>query len=193
METFYTIQGEGAYAGAAAYFIRLGGCDVGCVWCDVKDSWDATKHPQVEISKLQDDVMKSGAPLCVVTGGEPAMYPLEELTAAIKAVGIRTHLETSGAYEVTGVWDWITFSPKKFKAPVGSIYAQADELKVIVYNKSDLLWAALHAEKVEQKCLLYLQPEWSKREQMQSLILDYIRLNPRWRISVQTHKYLGVD
>lgn len=193
METFYTVQGEGAYAGAPAYFIRVGGCDVGCVWCDVKDSWDAEKHPRIEIEKLVADVVSSGAAICVVTGGEPAMYDMTVLTKLLKKNNIRTHLETSGAYELSGDWDWITFSPKKFKGPVESIYTIASELKVIVFNKSDFEWAEQHAEKVTGNCILYLQPEWDKREQMQPLILDYIRKNTKWRISVQTHKYLGVD
>lgn len=193
MEQFYTVQGEGHFAGTPAYFIRLGGCDVGCVWCDVKDSWDANKHPLRDIESLAADVIQSGAPVCVVTGGEPAMYNLEKLTELIRNAGIRTHLETSGVYPVTGKWSWITFSPKKFKAPLPEIYKVADELKVIVYNKSDLAWATTHAEKVNDKCILFLQPEWEKRQEMQNTILDFIRVNTSWRISVQTHKYLGVD
>ena len=193
METFYTVQGEGAFAGAPAYFIRLGGCDVGCVWCDVKESWDAGKHPEIDKDKLVADVVASGAGICVVTGGEPAMYNLEYLTLGLKQNGIRTHVETSGAYELTGEWDWVTFSPKKFKAPVDSIYARASELKVVVFHKSDLQWAATHQERINSASVLYLQPEWEKREEMQPLILDFIRKNIQWRISVQTHKYLGVD
>ncbi|MFM9985300.1 MAG: 7-carboxy-7-deazaguanine synthase QueE [Flavobacteriales bacterium] len=193
METFYTVQGEGAFAGAPAYFIRLGGCDVGCVWCDVKESWDAGKHPQIDVDKLVADVVASGAGICVVTGGEPAMYNLVNLTLGLKKNGVRTHIETSGAYELTGEWDWVTFSPKKFKAPVHSIYANASELKVVVFHKSDLQWAATHQELINPTSLLYLQPEWEKREEMQPLILDFIRKNIQWRISVQTHKYLGVD
>lgn len=193
MERFYTVQGEGAFAGAPAYFIRLGGCDVGCVWCDVKDSWDASKHPSFPVETLVRDVVTSGAPICVVTGGEPAMYNLEALTAGLRQAGIRAHIETSGAHPLTGTWDWVTFSPKKFKAPVDSIYPQAHELKVVVYHKSDLEWASQHAARVSSDCMLYMQPEWSKKEDMQTLILDYIRVQTRWRISVQTHKYLGVD
>jgi 7-carboxy-7-deazaguanine synthase len=193
METFYTLQGEGAFAGAPAYFIRLAGCDVGCVWCDVKESWDAGKHRQMAVSTLVYQVIESGTGICVITGGEPAMYDLHMLTAQLRAAGIRTHIETSGAYELTGEWDWVTFSPKKFKGPVESIYARANELKVIVFHKSDIDWSQSHAEKVNSSCGLYLQPEWEKRELMQPLIIDFIRKNIRWRISVQTHKYLGVD
>ena len=193
MERFYTVQGEGAFAGAPAYFIRLGGCDVGCVWCDVKDSWDASVHPTFTVESLVQDVAASGAPICVVTGGEPAMYNLDALTAGLRKAGIRAHIETSGAHALTGTWDWVTFSPKKFKVPVDSIYPQAHELKVVVYHKSDLEWASQHASQVADDCMLYLQPEWSKKEDMQTLILDYIRVQTRWRISVQTHKYLGVD
>ncbi len=193
METFYTIQGEGAFAGAPAYFIRLAGCDVGCVWCDVKESWDAGKHRQIEVSTLVTEVEESGTGICVITGGEPAMYDLSLLTGKLRAAGIRTHVETSGAYELTGEWDWVTFSPKKFKGPVESIYSKANELKVIVFHKSDIEWSQSHGGKVNSDCGLYLQPEWEKRELMQPLIIDFIRKNIRWRISVQTHKYLGVD
>lgn len=193
MEQFYTVQGEGAFAGAPAYFIRLGGCDVGCVWCDVKDSWDASRHPQWSIESLVENVKNSGTGIVVITGGEPAMYDLTQLTNGLKSIGVRTHIETSGAYALTGHWDWVTFSPKKFKAPVESVYTQASELKVVVYHKSDVDWAEGHASKVKSDCMLYMQPEWDKREQMQPLILDHIRKNIRWRISVQTHKYLGVD
>ena len=193
MERFYTVQGEGFYAGAPAYFIRLAGCDVGCVWCDVKESWDANLHPSLAITALIEDVVKSGAPICVVTGGEPAMHDLQELTQGLREKGIRTHIETSGAHELTGHWDWITFSPKKFKAPVESIYQQANELKVVVFHPSDVQWAEGLAQKVTADCMLYLQPEWDKREAMQNIILDFIRTQTQWRISVQTHKYLGVD
>jgi 7-carboxy-7-deazaguanine synthase len=193
METFYTLQGEGAFAGAPAYFIRLAGCDVGCVWCDVKESWDAGKHRQIGVATLVAQVKESGTGICVITGGEPAMYDLRLLTRGLRGAGIRTHVETSGAYELTGEWDWVTFSPKKFKGPVESIYGKANELKVVVFNKSDIDWSQSHAEKVNLNCGLYLQPEWDKRELMQPLIIDFIRKNIRWRISVQTHKYLGVD
>jgi 7-carboxy-7-deazaguanine synthase len=193
MERFYTVQGEGAYAGAPAYFIRLGGCDVGCVWCDVKESWPMDAHPLMDVELLVNDVKSSGAKICVVTGGEPAMHDLKELTTGLRSAGIRAHIETSGTHELTGEWDWITFSPKKFKTPVASIYPLADELKVIVNHKSDIPWAVEHAAKTKPDCKLYLQPEWDKRDAMQPLILDFIRLNTQWRISVQTHKYMGVD
>jgi 7-carboxy-7-deazaguanine synthase len=193
MERFYTVQGEGAYAGAPAYFIRLGGCDVGCVWCDVKESWPMYAHPLMDVELLVNDVKSSGAKICVVTGGEPAMHDLKELTTGLRSAGIRAHIETSGTHELTGEWDWITFSPKKFKAPVASIYPLADELKVIVNHKSDIPWAVEHAAKTKPDCKLYLQPEWDKRDAMQPLILDFIRQNTQWRISVQTHKYMGVD
>jgi 7-carboxy-7-deazaguanine synthase len=193
MEQFYTVQGEGSYTGAPAYFVRLAGCDVGCVWCDVKESWDADKHPLWPVDELIKNVKKSGASICVVTGGEPAMYDLEELTTGLQKANIRTHIETSGAYQLTGKWNWITLSPKKFKAPIDAIFKQAHELKIIVFNKSDIEWAEAHAANVKSTCALYLQPEWEKRDQMQPLILDFIRKNTKWRISVQTHKYLGVD
>lgn len=193
MERFYTVQGEGAYTGAPAYFIRVAGCDVGCVWCDVKESWEAGAHPVLSVAQLVEDAKSSGAHICVITGGEPTMYNLELLTTLLKEAGMRTHIETSGTHELTGSWDWITFSPKKIKAPLEDIYQKADELKVIVFNKSDISWAQEHAEKVNSSCSLYLQPEWSKKENMQPLILDFIRKHTQWRISIQTHKYLGVD
>ncbi|MDZ4750532.1 MAG: 7-carboxy-7-deazaguanine synthase QueE [Flavobacteriales bacterium] len=193
METFYTIQGEGAFSGAPAFFIRTGGCDVGCVWCDVKESWDAKAHPQADIPDIAKNCAQSGTGICVITGGEPMMFDMSSLTALIRNNGIRTHLETSGAHPLSGEWDWITFSPKKFMRPREEFYQVANELKVIVFNSSDLQWAEEHASKVSTDCLLYLQPEWDKRDKMIPLILDYIRLNNRWRISLQTHKWLGVD
>ncbi|MFM9006888.1 MAG: 7-carboxy-7-deazaguanine synthase QueE [Flavobacteriales bacterium] len=193
METFYTVQGEGAFAGASAFFIRLAGCDVGCVWCDVKESWDADKHPLMEVSSLVQLVFDSGAALCVITGGEPTLHNLELLTTGLKAKGIRTHLETSGTQPLTGEWDWITFSPKKFKAPLNEYYSRSHELKVIINHVSDINWAQEHADKMPAQTSFYMQPEWDKRETMQTHILDYIRRNTQWRISVQTHKYLGVD
>ncbi|MFM1999440.1 MAG: hypothetical protein RL204_1387 [Bacteroidota bacterium] len=193
METFYTVQGEGFYTGSPAYFIRLGGCDVGCVWCDVKDSWDASAHPLKSVVELAEAVKASGAPIAVITGGEPSLYDLSVLTSELKQRGIRTHIETSGTNELTGEWDWITFSPKKFKAPVDSIYTIADELKVIVFNKTDLEWGEEHATKCGSKTALYFQAEWDRKEMSYPLIMEYITANPKWKISVQTHKYLGVD
>ncbi len=192
MEDFYTIQGEGFYQGQAAYFIRLGGCDVGCVWCDVKNSWDASAHPVVSVAAITEHVKASGSPVAVITGGEPLMYDLTQLTDSLKRAGIRTHLETSGVYAITGTWNWICFSPKKFKEPDPSVPALADELKVIVYNKSDFQWAEACAAKVSKKCELFLQPEWSREKEMLPLIIDYVKTHPRWKISLQIHKYMNI-
>lgn len=192
MEEFYTIQGEGAYTGAPAYFIRLGGCDVGCVWCDVKDSWDASAHPQLLVSDLVDRAINSKAPIAVITGGEPAMYDLEEFTGLLQSNGQRTHIETSGAHPIRGNWHWVCLSPKKFKAPIPESLAKADELKVVIFNKHDFQWAETHAAQVRKDCLLYLQPEWSKIDQNLPLIIDYVKQNPKWRISLQTHKYMDI-
>ena len=192
MEDFYTIQGEGFYQGHAAYFIRLGGCDVGCVWCDVKESWDASAHPSVAISTMAQHAKASGATIVVVTGGEPAMYDLSNLTDALRSAGLQTNIETSGAYPITGSWDWVCFSPKKFKTPDPSVYDKADELKVIVYNKSDFSWAEEFAQKVRPDCKLFLQPEWSKEKEMIPLIIDCVKSNPKWRISLQVHKYMNI-
>lgn len=192
MEDFYTIQGEGFYQGAASYFIRLGGCDVGCVWCDVKESWDATAHPLVSVEEMAVRAKESGGEIVVVTGGEPAMYDLTMLTKALKASGLRTHIETSGAYPITGIWDWICFSPKKFKVPDASILDQADELKIIVYNRSDFTWAEEFASTVRSQCRLFLQPEWSREKEMLPLIIEYVKANPRWQISLQVHKYMNI-
>jgi organic radical activating enzyme len=192
MEDFYTIQGEGFYQGHAAYFIRLGGCDVGCVWCDVKESWDASAHPKILISTMAQHAKASGARIVVVTGGEPAMYDLSNLTEALRSEGLRTNIETSGAYPITGQWDWVCFSPKKFKTPEPSVYDVADELKIIVYNKSDFNWAEEFARKIKPDCKLFLQPEWSKEKEMLPLIIDYVKKHPNWRISLQVHKYMNI-
>jgi 7-carboxy-7-deazaguanine synthase len=192
MEDFYTIQGEGFYQGHAAYFIRLGGCDVGCVWCDVKESWDANAHPRLSVIEITNRAQLSGAPLVVITGGEPAMYDLLPLTESLQQLGLKTNIETSGAYSLTGVWNWICFSPKKFKAPHESIYAKANELKIIIYNKSDFAWAEEHAFKVNSECELFLQPEWSKEKEMVPLIIDYVKANPKWKVSLQIHKYMNI-
>ncbi len=194
MEHFYTIQGEGAFTGHAAYFIRLGGCTVGCVWCDVKESWDASQFQQYTIDEIVDLVQKhSKTDLVVITGGEPAMYDLSQLTSSLKQNGYRIHIETSGSFELSGEFDWVCVSPKKFLAPLDSALAQADELKVIVYNSSDFEWAKSFHNRIKVDCSLYLQPEWSRHEQMQGLIVEFIKQNPEWLISLQTHKYLHID
>jgi organic radical activating enzyme len=192
MEDFYTIQGEGYYQGSAAYFIRLAGCDVGCVWCDVKESWNASAHPLTGIDVIVNKARQSGAPIAVVTGGEPAMYNLFALTEALQAAGLRTHIETSGVYSLTGTWNWVCFSPKKFKKPDSSIYALAHELKVVVYHPTDLAWAEEHAAAVNTSCELFLQPEWSREKEMLPLIVDYVKQYPRWKVSLQIHKYMNI-
>lgn len=192
MEAFYTLQGEGYHAGTAAYFIRLGGCDVGCVWCDVKESWDAGKHPQVPIAELVDQTNQFTSRKIVITGGEPLMYDLTILTARLKAQGMELHVETAGVYPITGSWDWICFSPKKFKTPLEEYYSKSQELKVIIFHKSDLEWAESHSERMNSQARLFLQPEWDRRDQIMPLIVDYVKRNPKWRISLQTHKYLNI-
>lgn len=192
MENFYTIQGEGAYQGHAAYFIRLGGCDVGCVWCDVKESWNANDHSNADVDLLVEQSKQSGATMVVVTGGEPAMYELDSLTTGLKKQGLRTHVETSGAYPLSGKWDWVCLSPKKFKIPHPSIYEKADELKIIVFNKSDFKWAIEEAAKVENTCKLFVQPEWSVEKKMLPQIIEFVKVNPKWRISLQIHKYMNI-
>ena len=192
MEAFYTIQGEGFHQGKAAHFIRLAGCDVGCVWCDVKESWNADIHPQRSIEEITDFVTQTPANIAVITGGEPLMHNLDELTASLRNKNIRTHIETSGAYSISGTWDWICVSPKKFKAPLPDVLAKANELKVVIYNRSDFEWAEKHAAEVSSACKLYLQPEWSKAGIMTPLIVDYIKANPKWELSLQIHKYINV-
>jgi 7-carboxy-7-deazaguanine synthase len=192
MEHFYTLQGEGFHQGKAAYFIRLGGCDVGCVWCDVKDSWDSGKHPLVKIDELLSYVAKTPAAIVVITGGEPLMHDLTDLTRQLKQAGYKTHLETSGAYPLTGDWDWICLSPKKFKAPLPGVLPKANELKVVIFNKSDFDWAEKHAKEVAANCKLYLQPEWYKADQITPLVIEYIKAHPQWELSLQIHKYINV-
>ncbi len=192
MEHFYTIQGEGFHQGRAAYFIRLGGCDVGCVWCDVKDSWDASKHPLVSIETLVTAVKKTAAKLVVITGGEPLMHQLDELTNALQNAGLETNIETSGSSTLSGSWNWICLSPKKFKAPIEAVILFANELKIVVFNKSDFKWAEEYAALVKKDCKLYLQPEWSKAEEIIPLMVDYIKENPQWEMSLQLHKYINV-
>ena len=191
MEEFYTIQGEGYHQGKAAYFVRLGGCDVGCHWCDVKESWDGEAHPIMSIEEIRANITQK-TDIVVVTGGEPLVYHLADFTQNLKQNGYRTHIETSGAYALTGTWDWICLSPKKFKLPQEEIYSVANELKCIVYNKHDLSFAQEQARLVKEHCHLYLQPEWSTREKMMPLIVDFVKENPRWRVTLQTHKYLDV-
>ncbi|MCC7502859.1 MAG: 7-carboxy-7-deazaguanine synthase QueE [Flavobacteriales bacterium] len=192
MEAFYTVQGEGLFAGQAAYFIRLGGCDVGCVWCDVKDSWDAEAHPKLPVEDIVSEAVKHPARIAVVTGGEPLMHDLKPLTDALRAAGFRTHIETSGSSPLSGDWHHICFSPKKFKAPVSGFHQFADELKVVVFNKHDITWADEHAALVPTECACFLQPEWDKRDTVMSLIVEKVKADPRWRISLQTHKYLNI-
>jgi 7-carboxy-7-deazaguanine synthase len=192
METFYSIQGEGYYQGHAAFFIRLAGCDVGCVWCDVKESWDAEKHEVRSVDSLLEEVQKTNASIVIITGGEPLMYDCGPLTEALREAGFKTHLETSAAYPLSGKWDWICVSPKKFKQALPDVLSYANELKVIVFNPSDFEWALQHAQKVANSSLLFLQPEWSKEKEMLPLITEFIQQNPNWKLSLQIHKYMGV-
>lgn len=192
MEHFYTLQGEGVHQGKAAYFIRLGGCDVGCVWCDVKESWDADKHPTYSINELVATVKATPAQIVVITGGEPLLHNLQPLTEALHAAGLRIHIETSGSSPLSGELDWVTLSPKKFKAPLPEVLPYASELKVVVFNASDFAWAEGWAAKVAPDCRLFLQPEWSKAAQLTPLIVDYIKAHPQWQLSLQVHKYINV-
>jgi organic radical activating enzyme len=192
MEHFYTLQGEGFHQGKAAYFIRLGGCDVGCVWCDVKDSWDASKHPKFDIESLKLKVKETPSEIVVITGGEPLMHNLDALTTALQSAGLQTNIETSGAHPLSGKWDWICLSPKKFKAPLPGILPFANELKVVIFNKTDFAWAEEYAAKVSPDCKLFLQPEWDKAAIVTPLIIEYIKANPKWELSLQIHKYINV-
>jgi len=192
MEHFYSVQGEGYHQGRAAYFVRLGGCDVGCVWCDVKESWNAKDHPHTACTEIVSYIEEAKAQFVVVTGGEPLMYDCEHLCKSLHSENFEIALETSGAYPVTGEWDWICVSPKKFKAPLPKTLSRANELKVIIFNKSDFEWAEEHAKLVSPECKLYLQPEWSKEKEMNPLLIEYIQSNPKWALSLQTHKYLNV-
>lgn len=206
MESFYTLQGEGFHQGRAAYFIRLGGCDVGCVWCDVKESWDANNHPKFTIEEIVDKAKQetgiannqpssttsNSKNLIVVTGGEPLLHQLDKLTAALQNAGFETNIETSGSSPLSGSWNWICLSPKKFKAPLHEVVAAANELKVVVFNKHDFDWAETYAAQVNPNCKLYLQPEWDKKEIVTPLIIEYIKSNPKWELSLQIHKYINV-
>ena len=192
MESFYTLQGEGCNTGKAAYFIRLAGCDVGCVWCDVKESWDAAKHSAVSVDVIVNKALTHECRMAVITGGEPTLYNLSILTEALRDKGFATCIETSGAYPLSGAWNWICVSPKKFKAPLPEVLKEADELKVVVYNASDFDWAEQHAGLVKSDCRLLLQPEHSKFNSVAPLIVDYVKQNPQWQISLQTHKFLNI-
>jgi organic radical activating enzyme len=192
MEAFYTIQGEGFHQGRAAYFIRLAGCNVGCFWCDVKESWDADKHPKVSIDEIVQEAGKLPGRLAVITGGEPLMHNLDELTSRLQNEGFETNIETSGSYPLSGSWNWICVSPKKFRPPTDEALAAANELKVVVYNKNDFAWAEKHAAQVSENCRLYLQPEWERSSIMTPQIIDYIKQNPQWELSLQIHKYINV-
>ena len=191
MEEFYTIQGEGFHKGTAAYFIRLGGCDVGCHWCDVKESWNAELHPPTLVEEIVENAARYSKTI-VITGGEPLMWDMNPLTLKLKENGLQTHIETSGAYRLTGVWDWICLSPKKLKLPTKEVYEKAHELKCIIFNKDDFRFAEEQAARVNPDCILYLQPEWSKRDKMVPLIVAYVMANPQWKVSLQTHKYLNI-
>lgn len=192
MEHFYTIQGEGFHQGRAAYFVRLGGCDVGCTWCDVKESWLAEKHPLWTVDEIVKEVKNSGAKICVVTGGEPLMHDLTDLTKSLHNNGIRTHIETSGAHGLSGEWDWICLSPKRFKLPLDESLNAANELKVVIWHRNDFRFAEEHAAKVAGDCKLFLQPEWSNEKEVMPMIIDYVKQNQQWEISLQIHKYINV-
>jgi organic radical activating enzyme len=192
MEAFYTIQGEGFHQGKAAYFIRLGGCDVGCVWCDVKESWAANNHPIKTIHQIVEEAKVFPARLAVITGGEPLLHELTQLTDALHEAGFATNIETSGSSALSGNWEWICLSPKKFKAPLPEILEKAHELKIVIFNKSDFNWAEKYAALVSKNCKLYLQPEWNKTSVVTPLIIDYIKSHPQWELSLQIHKYINV-
>ena len=192
MEMFYSLQGEGYHQGRAAYFIRLAGCDVGCVWCDVKESWDASKHPVLSIEEIVSSALAHPGRLAIITGGEPLLYNLDALTTALKKAGFEINMETSGSSPMSGKWDWVCLSPKKFKAPLSESIAAASELKVVIFNKHDFEWAETYAKQVPASCKLYLQPEWDKANEMMPLIIDYVKTHPKWELSAQLHKYIQV-
>lgn len=192
MEAFYTIQGEGFYQGNAAYFIRLGGCDIGCHWCDVKDSWDINKHPMIPVNEIVLEASKFPSRIAVITGGEPLMHNLDYLTEALHKFGFRTHIETSGAYPLSGKWDWVCLSPKKFKEPSPEVCLAADELKAIIFNKSDFQFAEKYSSLVKNDCKLYLQPEWDKQNEILPSIIEYVKQHTIWKVSLQVHKYMQI-
>ncbi len=192
METFYSIQGEGFHQGSSAFFIRLAGCDVGCHWCDVKESWDLLAHPKVSVDDIVAETAPQPTDKVIVTGGEPLMHNLSYLCNRLHEYNKLTHIETSGAYPLSGEWDWVCLSPKKFKEPLPEICNRADELKVVIYNKTDFEWAESFVALLNPNCKLFLQPEWSKRETVMPTIVDYVKRNPKWSISLQIHKYINV-
>ena len=192
MEMFYTLQGEGYHQGKAAYFIRLAGCDVGCVWCDVKESWDASKHPVFSVEEIVSSALAHPARLAIITGGEPLLYNLDALTTALKKVGFELNIETSGSSPMSGNWDWVCLSPKKFKAPLTESIQAASELKVVIFNTHDFEWAETYAKQVSPNCKLYLQPEWDKSNEITPLVIEYIKAHPKWELSAQLHKYIQV-
>jgi organic radical activating enzyme len=193
METFTSVQGEGVYTGVPSFFIRLAVCDVGCVWCDVKESWDKEKHPMLSLETLVEAAVGSGVKVVIVTGGEPTLYDLAPLTEALRNVGMHIHLETSGTNKLTGVFDWITFSPKKFKSPLKEYFELSSELKVVIFHKSDLTWSQELASQMNERAELFMQPEWDKRDENLPLIFDWVLKNPHWRVGLQIHKYMGVE
>jgi len=192
MEMFYTLQGEGYHQGKAAYFIRLAACDVGCVWCDVKESWDASKHPVFSVEEIVSNALAHPARLAIITGGEPLLYNLDALTTALKKVGFELNIETSGSSPMSGNWDWVCLSPKKFKAPLTESIQAASELKVVIFNTHDFEWAETYAKQVSPNCKLYLQPEWDKSNEITPLVIEYIKAHPKWELSAQLHKYIQV-
>ena len=192
MEMFYSLQGEGYHQGRAAYFIRLAGCDVGCVWCDVKESWDASKHPVLSIEEIVTSALAHPARLAIITGGEPLLYNLDALTTALKKEGFEVNIETSGSSPMSGNWDWVCLSPKKFKAPLTESVQAASELKVVIFNTHDFEWAETYAKQVAPNCKLYLQPEWDKSNEITPLVIEYIKAHPKWELSAQLHKYIQV-
>lgn len=192
VETFHSVQGEGYWTGVNAFFIRLAGCDVHCPWCDTKHSWNVQRHPQETTQELVQTAKSTNPAIVIITGGEPLMHDLLPLTTALKNAGLQVHLETSGAHPFSGNFDWVTFSPKQFKAPHSSIYDHASELKIVITSQFDLKWAEQQAALVAASTLCYLQPEWNS-PQSKSLIFDYVLQHPQWRISLQTHKLLQIQ
>lgn len=192
MEAFYTLQGEGFHTGKPAFFIRIGGCDVGCHWCDVKESWNPALFPPVAVSEIIEQALPCPARTLVVTGGEPLLYPLDHLCNGLISHGFSLHLETSGAYPISGKWDWICLSPKKNQPPLSEIFPLANELKVIIETEKDLLWAEENAARVSQECKLFLQPEWSRSKQILPVLIDYAMQHPKWAVSLQSHKFMNI-